>query len=359
MKWLLTTPSLLDQGGVASYINALLPFLSKKHEITCFELGSTHNKKNILYPVTDQFRFRKLLKTEQFDALHVNPSLDLKSFIRDGFLVLQAKRSSLPVLVFWHGWGKAFEPVVEKYLLSFFRRTFARADGFIVLASAFEEKLRQWGINSPVFKITTTVHENLLAGVDLDDKLSRLGREVETNVLFLARLERAKGVFETLDGVRLLQKKGFPVTLSIAGDGSVRQELEEYIKKLNVQDNKIRFLGYVRNQKKIEAFLSHDIYCFPTFYGEGLPTSVLEAMAFGMPVITKPVGGLADIFEDGKMGVLMHGNSPEEIADCIEKIIGDKKNMLRMGRYNIKYARKNFMASVVAARLDKIYQAIL
>ena len=99
----------------------------------------------------------------------------------------------------------------------------------------------------------------------------------------------------------------------------------------------------------------HHLYCFPTYYGEGLPTSVLEAMAFGMPVVTRPVGGLADLFEDGKMGALVYGKNPDEIADCIEKIIVDKEKMADMARYNADYAQKHFLSSVVAKRLLNIY----
>ena len=121
----------------------------------------------------------------------------------------------------------------------------------------------------------------------------------------------------------------------------------------------INFTGDVRGQRKTDIFVEHHIYCFPTFYGEGLPTSVLEAMAFGMPIVTRPVGGLADMFEDGKMGHLVQGTSPEEIAVSLEMLMSHPDRMVEMGRYNASYAKEHFMAPIVAKRLLNIYTSIL
>ncbi len=164
------------------------------------------------------------------------------------------------------------------------------------------------------------------------------------------------GVFETVQAIKLLIDKKFPVSLTIAGDGKIRQDLEEHTSSLGLSPQQVHFTGDIRGADKTRAFTEHHIYCFPTFYGEGLPTTVLEAMAFGMPVVTRPVGGLADIFEDGQMGGLVYGSSPEEIAGCLEKMIIDQDRMAEIGRYNAEYAKENFMASVVAERLMDIYQ---
>ena len=156
----------------------------------------------------------------------------------------------------------------------------------------------------PIYRGSTAFDNNLLSDFDLKTKLERLTIVRETKILFLARLERAKGVFETVDAVKILSDKGLPVSLSIAGDGSVKQEIEGYAAGLALPDNVISFSGYVRDKEKVSAFKEHDIYCFPITYGEGLPNSMLEAMAFGMPLITRPPGGIYDMFESGKMGYI-------------------------------------------------------
>ncbi len=104
-------------------------------------------------------------------------------------------------------------------------------------------------------------------------------------------MEREKGAFETINAVKSLINQGLPVTLSIAGDDPILDELKAYAKQ-RLDDNHVQFLGYVSGDKKIRVFSEHSVYCFPTNYGEGLPTSVLEAMAFGLPVNTS-IAGLA------------------------------------------------------------------
>lgn len=90
-----------------------------------------------------------------------------------------------------------------------------------------------------------------------------------------------------------------------------------------------------------------------------MPSSVLEAMAFGLPVITRPVGGLKDFFEDGKMGFITESKAPEAFADLMEKLITDCDDRKKIARYNQRYAREHFMASKVAKRIENIYREIL
>jgi len=358
MKLLLTTPSLNDQGGVANYINSVLPYLRKGNAIHNLEIGSTQRKKGIFHPIADQVDFHRLISSSQFDLCHVNPSLNLKSFFRDGMLIWQAKQAGLPVIVFFHGWRKDFENKISRHFLYFFRKTFCQADAFIVLASDFKRVLQKWGVKQPIFLGTTAVDETLLDNFSIEEKTRQTREAEKIKILFLSRLEREKGIFETVDAVYLLLKKKLPVILSIAGEGSAMDALEDYINKKRFAANTIHLLGYVNGPAKQTAFVDNHLYCLPT-YGEGLPISLLEAMSFGMPVITRPVGGIADFFEEGKMGYLCKSNNPEELAQLLEKLLNDREKLLEIGRYNHEYAKKNFMASRVAEKLVHIYERVL
>ena len=148
---------------------------------------------------------------------------------------------------------------------------------------------------------------------------------------------------------------GYNVSLSIAGDGNATKEVRDYIAENDLQSN-VYMVGYVRGEEKQKMFKDHDIYCFPTYYGEGMPNSVLEAMAFGMPVVTRPIGGIKDFFQNGYMGYLSESTQPEEIAECIKKIINNKKILCNIALYNHSFAIKNFMASKVARKLINEYE---
>ena len=115
------------------------------------------------------------------------------------------------------------------------------------------------------------------------------------------------------------------------------------------------FTGHLDEAARAAAYRRADIFLFPTCFGEGMPNAILEAMAFGLPVVTRAVGGIRDFFEDGRMGFVTESRSPAVIAGLIERLIADPALRESVGRYNREYAQRRFAASVVAARLLEIY----
>ena len=149
--------------------------------------------------------------------------------------------------------------------------------------------------------------------------------------------------------------RGLPVELTIAGIGPATDDLKELVNRSKDYGEWINIVGYVRGQDKFDLFKSHHIFCLPSLYAEGMPNSIMEAMGFGMPVITCPAGGLADFFEDDAMGVLIQHNSSEAISNAIEKLTRDVDNMAQIAHYNHDYARERFLASKAAAMLRGRY----
>ena len=213
--------------------------------------------------------------------------------------------------------------------------------------------MRKWGVTAPIYRETTAVSDELIAAFDLDSKLKNTDISEECRILFLARLEREKGAYVTIDACALLLDRNVRVRLEIAGDGSEGEQIRRYAeKKLG---NQVQFSGYVRGDAKVASFSNAHLYVMPTAHGEGLPISLLEAMAFGLPVITRPVGGLKDIFLDGKHGFLTEERDPTVIADLIEKMINDPVLWRSMSHTVHEYARKSFVGSSVARELAQIY----
>lgn len=240
-----------------------------------------------------------------------------------------------------------------------FSVTYGRADAFIVLAKAFAESLRQWGVSAPIFIDTTTVNDELLRDFSIDRKVDSIRNAKELRILYLARLERKKGVLELVEAVKRLLDRGVKLSLTIAGDGPVADETRTLIDGLGQHQDSVQLVGYVRGDEKVKIFESHHIYCFPTQYGEGMPNSVLEAMAFGLPVVTCPVGGVADFFEDNKMGILLKETNPDSIASSILELILNRVKLLDIARYNYSYAQRRFLSSTTAEILRGRYIEIL
>jgi glycosyltransferase involved in cell wall biosynthesis len=359
MKVILTVPSLGDPGGVAGLYRGVLPYLADDDvTVSPMEMGGTHRSLGPFHPISDQLKLAVRLSREPADLLAVNPSLDPKSFLRDGLFIRQALRRKLAVVVFFHGWWAPFERTVEAHLMRFFRSTFGRADAILVLASAFAEKLRQWGVKAPIRLARTAVSDEMFDGFSIEGKVRRILESPPLPILFLSRLEEGKGIFETLDAMSILVKRGFDARLDIAGDGSAAEAVRQRIASRGELSGRVRMLGYVRGERKREVLESHAIYCFPSV-SEGMPLSLLEAMGFGHAVVTRPVGGIKDFFADATMGYAADGGSPEELADLLESLLSDNARTAEMARFNHEWVQGHCRASQAAEDLMETYRQAL
>ena len=132
------------------------------------------------------------------------------------------------------------------------------------------------------------------------------------------------------------------ILILIIGDGSERKNLENLVKKLGLQE-KVKFLGQIPNEK-IPAYLAGaDCFCLPSLR-EGFGIVILEAMAAGLPVIGTNVGGIKDLIEDGKTGLLIEPKNPQAISQAINKIYSGQK----FSKANLKkYSWQNIASKVL------------
>lgn len=219
---LIATPVLTRPGGVAQYFHAIRPHF--REYVQYFEVGSRRDGEGVAHTLArtlrDCWRFAVEIRSGRYDLVQLNPSFVHKALIREGALLLVAKMLGKTAIVFMHGWNENCERSVRRHhLLPLFRRVYWRADGFIVLATEFRNRLRDMSYTKPVYLQTAPIEDGLLS-----DALSRTPRVRSTirqpfNVLFLARMEKTKGIYEALEAYNLLRKRNIPATFTVAGDG--------------------------------------------------------------------------------------------------------------------------------------------
>jgi len=264
----------------------------------------------------------------------------------------------MKILVFWRGWDKKIEERIDNnlVLLLLLRIIYKKADAFVVLASSFREKLRHWGFSQEVILETTTVEDSLLKEFSMDRKIKELRGVGKLQILFLSRIVLAKGIMETIDAFSAIDFEERDLSLVIAGDGPDYDLVVKRCRTLG--DKRIKLVGYVRGEEKRKILENSHIMILPS-YGEGLPNAILEAMALGMPVITRPVGGIPDIFREGENGYYVQSLDKDPFSKLLKSVISDKESLVRMAINNHHFARKHFLSSIVAKRLDKIYKKIV
>jgi len=342
MKILINTPDTSFFGGVANHYKGLKPFWTEKVKYNF--IGGRKGVPGSLFLIYDYIKFIFLCAFANYDVILLNPSLGKTAIKRDALFLKIATFFKIKTVVFFHGWSKNMVNELNKNA-SKFTEIFNKADKLIVLAKAFKNDLINWGITKPIYQTTTKVNDELLSEFDFNAK------SWDSNILFLTRVETYKGIFTTLEAFLDVKSKFPSATLTIAGNGSKLTMAKQFVIDNNLQG--VEFLGNISGNKLIESFTKASIYILPS-HGEGMPTSVLEAMAFGLPIISRPVGGLFDFFEEDKMGYLIESHEPKEYFERILSLLENSERCREMGRYNREYACKYFMASKVALKLEEI-----
>ena len=350
-------PRLNNPGGIANYYSVMRAYLDK--DIIYIYRGKNKVVNRLYRMLLDFLNYQKhIYKIENQGTVLFNSSLGYGGLIRDGLYMLLTP-AKIRKVVFFRGWDPSTEAKIDnsKFIRKWVANTFLKADHVIVLSEKYYTKLREWGYKKTISIESTVVDEDIEKGF-ANEKYDH--EKVQLNglkILYLGRIVRAKGVWEIVKTMKYLRNKvnDINVELTIAGDGKERESLEKYtvFNGLNV-----RFTGNVCAEYKKAVFRNAHIYVFPSNHGEGMPNSVLEAMAFGLPVITTQVGGLSDFFEDCKMGLIIDSREPEHIAEKIRYLCDRPYLMKQISEYNYKYAMRHFYSSRVAMRLSQIIRDV-
>jgi glycosyltransferase involved in cell wall biosynthesis len=351
MGTLITVPDLRRGGGVAHFYDRIAPYLPGDARL--FVIGRRPDEHGALSAaarlVGDGAGLWGALGADDHGVLVVNPSLDARSLVRDGVAIQAARARGSRVIVFVRGWQDGTARAIDGRLGRAFAAAFFGADAFVVLATRFRVALRRWGYPGPVHTATTAVADDALGAVDEGAVAARCRRGGPLNILFLSRVREDKGVYESLNAVRLAQRRGLELHVVFAGDGPDLPRAARWVNEHEVEH--VRFVGDVRGEDKRRLMAASDIYLFPTSHGEGMPATVLEAMAYGMGVITSPVGGVQDFFVDGEHGLLSPDSRPSTLAGQLETLARDSALRERLGLSAQRFAGEHFAPRRAAERL--------
>lgn len=149
------------------------------------------------------------------------------------------------------------------------------------------------------------------------------------HVLYLAHCTREKGLFDTLGGIQLANKRlaerrsPISIRLLVTGNFVTAEEKAEFDRILSQPDAAkiIRYAGFISGEGKNEALRDADLFCFPTYYqNENQPVNLIEALAFGLPILTTRWRSIPELLPKNYPG-LVNVRSPEQVADCLLELM--------------------------------------
>jgi glycosyltransferase involved in cell wall biosynthesis len=231
--------------------------------------------------------------------------------------------------------------------LALLKRTLFKADHIRFLSTSFQHVIISKGFINSTSLGKTFIDDNLL---DINYNYHATNKVVR--ILFLSTVSRNKGVYLVLEVFERLYKHFENISLTIAGDGPELNEIKSIIRQRNIKG--IDTPGYVIGEHKTRLLNESDIYVFPSYY-EGMPLSLIEAMASGLPVVCSAVGAIPDFFVDGKMGFIIKEQNIETYYDALELLITNSVLRKDMGEFNYLYAKDNFLASINVRKISEEY----
>jgi glycosyltransferase involved in cell wall biosynthesis len=269
------------------------------------------------------------------------------SFWRKSVFMAIALAARCPVIFHLHGGGFArfYDEECGPLRRSLARFFLERASRIIVLSSQWRAWMASTMRNPNVVCIANPMP--LHAEPPASARRSAL--------LFLGRLEKAKGVFDLVDAVAELRGTTHPdVRLVLAGDDV--DGLAAYVAGRGVA-GAVQLTGWVGPEKKRALLESAAVFVLPS-YAEGSPISLLEAMAAGLPAVATAVGGIPDVVTDGVNGMLIEPGDVGTLTRVLRKLLDDRMLRARLGAAARETVRLRFDADHVIGELEKIYASL-
>ena len=258
----------------------------------------------------------------------------------------------LPLLVTFHGHDIATVPASEESARAR-ARELQRVDRAIAVSEFIADRLRESGC--PPERIT--VHH---IGVDTDRFAPGSAPRADARVLFVGRLVEKKGLHHLLRAFVAVQHAAPGTELLVAGDGPLREPMERLATELRVR---ARFTGVQTPAQVLEHMRTATLLAAPSIVtgrgdAEGLPITIMEALATGLPVVAFPSGGSGEGVVDGATGRLLPAGDEAGLASAIVDLLGNAVMRRRMGEAARGLALERFSLERQTRRLEEIYDEV-
>lgn len=329
------------RGGVAAVENVYSTFYQPFNHVTTTVANGQVKKLLVLCKAILQFLYWMLFHPE-IKIVHVQGSVGA-SFWRKAIFIYIAKFFHKQVV--WHMHAGRFAVFYQQHRYAV-KKVVDKSDVIIALSEYWKEYFK---------KEFPTKRVEIIKNVISAPKVHKQQTSYCT-LLFLGLLGKNKGIYDLLECIRD-HKEEFQgnLKLYIGGNGEI-EHVKQLIKDYGIADIAI-FEGWVSGDKKIELLNKSDAYILPS-YKEGLPISILEAMSYGMPIISTPVGGIPEIVSNGENGYLVEPGNKEDIYKAIISLLNNTDLRKRMGKVSLSRVGEH-LPKYVEKQLETLYDSLV
>lgn len=292
-------------------------------------------------------RYLRMLVLRRPALVHLHMS-SYGSFVRKALLLWLAVARGVPVLVHVHGSEfTTFHDRLPGPLQAIVRATLERSAVVVALGEAWAQRLR---VIAPAARVVTIPN-----AVPVPAAAQRERGPVR--VVFLGEIGERKGAFTLLEAWAKATAAAPSGTaqLIMAGDRGV-QRARRLIDELGISGS-ANVSSWLDPAEVAELLAGAEVFVLPS-RSEGQPIALLEAMAHGVCVVTTGVGGIPEIVEDGRSGLLVAVDDVAGLAAALQRVLGDEQLRRRMGDAARQRVLDRFSIDTVAGRFDHLYREI-
>lgn len=353
-KICMIVPDKMVKGGIASVVNGYRgSWFENQYQITYIESYKDGSKlAKLLKGVQCYFRLLHQIARNKPDIVHVHSSFGL-SFFRKIPVIYIAWFAGVPIINHIHGaeFDKFFTNASnnKKKLI---KKVYGKCDKLIALSEEWKKSLSK--IVQPekivVIENYSVLHE--------DAFLERQARKNNHMVLFLGEIGKRKGCYDIPDVVQRVAKDVPDVKFVLCGVGTPNDEqaVAELCRQKNISD-KVLFPGWVRGEEKDRMLRDADVFFLPS-YNEGMPMSVLDAMGYGLPIVSTQVGGIPKIVHDFENGMCVNAGDIEAYSNAIVALLKDDMQSKRNGEKSMEIVRERYSLDIHLRLLSRVYDSI-
>lgn len=332
------------KGGMTAVIVSYDKYIENMHYIPTWKLGNKFVKS--WYALQALARTWFLLTFDKkIKIVHIHGAANA-SFERCKLFINLAKKCGRKVILHEHAadFVEYFDGATDKKAIT---DTLKKCDALIVLSQSWKEYFASIGMDNTKIHVLNNIVSppELLSEKHVDDG--------KLHLMYMGEISKRKGGFDLLQAISDYKEYFRDKLILRMGGNEVDGDIKAFIKKHGLESF-VSFEGWIAGQKKIECLNWEDVYILPS-YNEGLPIAILEAMAYSHPVISTPVGGIPEVVETGKNGILVQPGDTKAIAEAIKCYIENHDAIKEHGA-NAYQVVQNFFPQRVFDDLKKIYE---
>ena len=301
--------------------------------------------------------FRNL---DNFDLIHVHNEHSFLSFVSILYNLVYKK----PAVLTCHGqlrFGSSLQDLFEGiYMRSIGRSIFSIVDKIVTLSKTDKDYLASFGVGKNKIEVLSNA-------IDIDYLSGEVNKEAPKKyklnekfsykkiMLFVGRIIKRKGIHYLIKSIPEVIKAHKDVLCVLIGNGEYKSQAEQLTRNLNLEDY-VLFLGSLPQEMVFKYYQVADAFVLPSI-SEGCPTTLLEAMYFGLPVIATDIPGVYEHFKD--VAILVSPGDEKELASAIIRLFGDQELSQRLSMEGKKLVETKYTWGSVAKRYEEMYSDLV